>query len=247
MALVVLACTFGGALVGMRIRRTLPGHHLDVDSRETIKLATGLIGTMTALVLGLVVSSAKAAFDADDEAVKHSAATVLVLDRLLARYGPETEPIRLSLRDGVAARLASTWPESGDAAKLDDPKLAGAADQLVARIHALTPATDSQRRLQSEALTLASAIITTRWSVIESVGSSIPTPFLAVLVFWLTLLFASFGLFAPHHGTAIGVLALSALSVSAAMFLILEMDGPFEGLIRVSSEPYRYALEHLAR
>ena len=72
-------------------------------------------------------------------------------------------------------------------------------------------------------------------------------PFLVVLVFWLTILFISFGLFAPPNATVIATLFVCALSVSGAIFLILELDQPFEGLIRISSAPLRNALAHLGQ
>lgn len=245
-ALLVLACTFGGALCGMWLRTALPAHHLDGDSKDVVRLAMGLIATMTALVLGLVIASAKSAFDAEDAAITHSTVDVLTLDRTLARYGPETAEIRQSIRSAVAAQLATIWPEDGTRkAVLDDAGVTHEFEGLVDRIRALSPGTEAQRWLQSQALQLGSDVLETRWLVRDRDGSSIPVPFLVVLVSWLTLLFTSFGLFAPRHGTVVGVLSLCALSVAAAVFLILEMEHPFDGTIKVSSAPVRYALSQL--
>jgi hypothetical protein len=95
------------------------------------------------------------------------------------------------------------------------------------------------------ALDLAEELLQTRWLGTESVGVSIPLPFLVVLTFWLIIIFASFGLFAPRNATVLTSLFVCALSVAAAVFLVLEMDEPFDGVLTVSSEPMRYALAHL--
>jgi hypothetical protein len=247
-ALVVLTCTFGGALVGMWLRAALPQHHLDGESRDVVKLATGLIATMAALVLGLVVASAKSGFDALDEALKHSAAKVLMLDRALARYGPETANVRQSIRGVVVARLEMTWPE--DAARiprLDNSQATGTLETIADEILALAPQTEAQRRLQAQALAIGNELMETRWLVLGVAGSSVGLPFLSIVVCWLTLIFMSFGLFAPRHATAIVALGLAALSVAAAVFLILEMDHPLDGLMKISSDPLHYALSHLGK
>ena len=246
--MIVFACTLGGALVGNRLRSSLPEHHLSDESRDTVKLGIGLIATMTALVLGLVTASAKSSFDAVDTAVKNTAMDLLTLDRLLARYGPETGQIRGGLKQAVATRIEMIWPQGSALPAELDPIRSGAAtgaEGLADRIHALTPRDDSQRSLQSRALDLAEAVLKARWLFFEGGGTSVPLPFLVVLLFWLTITFASFGLFAPRNATVLAVLFVCAVSVGSAVFLILEMDGPFDGLLKVSADPLRYAHAHL--
>jgi hypothetical protein len=243
---IVFACTLGGALFGNRLRAALPKHHLDNESRETVKLGIGLIATMTALVLGLVTASAKSSFDAVDTTVKSAAMDVLTLDRLLARYGPETGEIRAGLQHAIASRIEMIWPQgSSRPANLEPSAGASGVERLADAIRGLTPRDDSQRSLQSRALDIAEALLRTRWLVFDGGGMSVPLPFLVVILFWLTITFASFGLFAPRNGTVLAVLFVCALSVGSAVFLILEMDGPFDGLLRVSADPLRYAQAHL--
>ena len=245
---VVFGCTFAGALLGMWLRTTLPEHHLDNESRDTVKLGAGLIATMTALILGLVTASAKSSFDGANTAVRNTAIDLLTLDRLLARYGPETGEIREALRQLIASRIETIWPKgSSQRAQLDPSGNAATAEGLADRIRALAPHEDSQRSVQSRALEVFEGMMRARWIVVTGGGTSIPLPFLVVLVFWLMITFATFGLFAPRNATVIGVLFLCALSVGGAVFLIAELDGPFDGLLRVSAEPMRYALAHLNR
>jgi hypothetical protein len=242
----VFACTLGGALVGNWLHTILPEHHLNDESRDTVKLAIGLIATMTALVLGLVTASAKSSFDAVDTLVKHTAMDILTLDRLLARYGPETGEIRGALQRAVASRIDMIWPQSSSRpAHLEPSTAASGVEGLADAIRGLTPRDDSQRSLQSRALDLAEGLLQARWLVFAGGGTSVPLPFLLVLLFWLTITFTSFGLFAPRNATVLVVLFVCSLSVASAVFLILEMDGPFDGLLKVSADPLRYAHAHL--
>jgi hypothetical protein len=246
--IIVFACTLTGALLGSWLRTILPEHHLADEARDTVKVGIGLIATMTALVLGLVTASAKSSFDAVDTAVKNTAMDILALDRLLARYGPETGEIRRGLQQAVAHRTDTIWQQgSAGRANLDPWAAASQVEGLADRIRGLTPRDDSQRSLQSRALDRAEALLQVRWLVSAGGGTSVPLPFLVVLMFWLTITFASFGLCAPRNATVLATLFVCALSVGSAVFLILEMDGPFEGLLKVSADPLRYAGAHLNR
>lgn len=242
---IVFTCTFAGALLGMWLRTVLPEHHFDTESRDTVKLGIGLVATMTALVLGLVTASAKSSFDDVDTAVKQSAIKVLTLDRALSRYGPETREIRKGLQHAVGARIDMIWPQGSSKPAELDPMRVPRTEGLADAIRGLKPLDDSQRALQAQAVDLAEALLQERWLVIAGTGTSVPVLFLAVLVFWLTITFASFGLFAPRNAMVVTVLLVCALSVSSAVFLVLEMDGPFDGLVKVSADPLRSALAHL--
>ena len=247
---IVFACTLGGALVGIWLSTILPEHHLNKQSRDTVKLGIGLIATITALVLGLVTASAKSSFDAVDEAVKHTAMDILILDRLLARYGPETAEIRGALEQAFARRIEMIWPQSSSQSAQLDPLAAASApgvEEVTDRIRGLRPRNDSQRSLQSRALDIAQALLQARWLVFAGIGPSVPVPFFVVLLFWLTITFASFGLLAPRNATVFTVLFVCALSVGGAVFLIVEMAGPFDGLLKVSADPLRYVHAHLNR
>ncbi len=247
-ALIVFACVFGGTLLGMLLRVVTPEHHLNQDSKEVIKLGMGLVATMAALVLGLVVATAKSSYDTQDAAVKHTAAKVLLLDRMLADYGPETKETRDLIRRTVACRLDAIWPEErSQPARLDEPEVGPAVEGIEVRIRHLSPQNDAQRWFQSRALQISSDIMETRWLAWGGIGRSVPLPFLVVVVFWLTIIFSSFGLFAPHNATVVTVLFVCALSVAGAIFLILEMDQPFRGLMKISSSPLRHALSHLGQ
>jgi hypothetical protein len=246
--LISAGCILGGALLGLLLSGLLPEGHLRDKSKDTVKVVTGMIATLAALVLGLLISSANTSFDAVDTAITQSGAKIILLDRALANYGPETKEAREQLRSTVVAGIEMFWPgEKAEGSGFEGFERATGMEALQTKIRELTPATDLQRDLRSEAEKLSGDMLEARWLLIAQAQHTIPRTFLVVLLFWLTMLHISFGLLAPRNATAITVLLISALSVSGAMFLILEMYQPLDGVIKVSSAPLRKALEHLGR
>lgn len=241
-SLIVFACVFGGALLGIFLHAVLPQHHLTNESKDIVKLGMGLVGTMAALVLGLLVASAKGSYDTQSAELTQMSANIALLDRVLALYGPETKETRALLHGAVARVLDQMW----SSASLSVPTAAG-GEILYDKIQGLSPKNDAQRSLQSQALSMAMDLGKTRWLMYEQAITSVSIPLLVVLVLWLTAIFISFGLFAPFNATVVSSLFVSALSVSGAIFLILEMYTPYAGVIQLSSAPLRAALAHLGQ
>jgi hypothetical protein len=249
-ALIVFAAVFGGAMSGMFLATVLPPEHLNAESREVVKLGMGLVATMAALVLGLVTASAKSDFDTQDSAFRKSTAEVLQLDRVLAEYGPEVADIRTHVKQLAQSRLELTWPEemhSNAPVRLDQPEILPTIEGLTKRLRDLKPQDESQQWLKNRALDLASRVMEARWMALGSVTNTVPMPFLTIVVFWLSIIFASFGLVAPRNATVITVLLVCAASVAASLFLIIEMDDPFHGMMKVSSAPLRFAIANLGQ
>ena len=243
-SLIVFACIFGGALLGIFLRTSLPENHLSADSKDIVKLGMGLVGTMAALVLGLLVASAKGSYDNQSAELTQMSANIAVLDRGLAIYGPETKEVRAMLRGAVVRILDQMWSKDGSS---PTPAPPAGGEILYEKIQGLSPKNDTQRSLQGQVLSIAVDIGKTRWLMYAQQASSVSMPLLVVLVLWLTVIFISFGLFAPFNGTVVSSLLVSALSVSGAIFLILEMYSPYSGLIQISSAPLRAALAHLGQ
>jgi hypothetical protein len=228
------------------MRGALPKQHLADDAKDAVRLGTGLIGTIAALVLGLLIASAKSSYDTQSGQVQHTTADFVLLDKLLAQYGPEARPIRERMRQAVGPLVERLWRESGAAPATGAPFAATTvAEDAFVKIGELTPQTDAQRSLKERAIQVSTDLAQTRLALFVQGGSSIPMPFLAVLVFWLAIIFASFSLFARLNPTLIAGLAVFALSASAALFLILEMSQPFAGLMQIPSAPLRHALAPL--
>jgi hypothetical protein len=243
---IVLLCLVGGALVGMLIRRILPERHLNAESKDVVKLGMGLIGTMSALVLGLLVASAKSAHDAQKANLVQMSVKIVILDRVLAHYGSQAQPARELLRKGVARILEQMWPEDGTRSAQLDPK-AARAEVVYDKIQELSPQDDAQRSYKSQALNLAVDIGQLRWTMFQQTWSTISTPLLVVVVFWVSVIFGSFGVMAPVNPTTSSTLLLCALAVAGAIFVILELDRPFDGLIQIPSTPLRNAQADLGR
>jgi hypothetical protein len=246
---IVFACVFGGTLLGMALRAILPDQHLSSESKDVVKLGMGLIGTMTALVLGLMIASAKSSFDTQRNGVAQLSGNVVVLDRALAHYGADSKDVREMVRASVADVIERTWPGENPRSEqtVETSGTEGKYEGVYEKIRELTPQNDARRAYQAQALKTAADIGQTRWLLFAQKGSSIPVPFLVVMASWLTLLFASFSLFAPPNPTVVVTLVICALAVSSAIFLILELDRPFAGIIQISSEPLRSALAMLGR
>jgi hypothetical protein len=231
---------------GMLVSRLLPEHHLAKETQDVVRLAGGVVATMSALLIGLLIASAKGSFDTKDREIETFSANLVLLDRNLARYGPETQPARDLLHRYAIYKIDSTWPdEASDPAPNADGWML--LEDVQDRIRALTPKDYPQRWLQSRALHISGQMSLTRWLLRAQAGSSLPWPFLVTLVCWLTVTFTSFGLFAPRNGTAIAALLVCSLSVAASMVFILEMAQPFSGFLQVSSAPMREALTLLGR
>jgi hypothetical protein len=246
-SVIVLACVFGGALAGLFLRTRLPDQHLQDDSKDIMKLGTGVVATMAALVLGLLVSSAKGSFERTSDEVTLGAAKIVQLNLALTQYGDETKEIRGRLRryvEAVADAIASDEESRVMEFRTSGSKTRG--HDIEVAIRALVPQSEAQRELRSQALRLIQEWSANRSLLLLHQHSSVSTPLLVVVVAWFALIFLAFGLFSPRNGTVVATLFLCALAVSGALFLILEMDRPLDGMIRISDGATRNALSTFA-
>ena len=243
---IVFVLIFGGALLGILLRAALPENHRSADSKDLVKLGTALISTMAALVLGLLIASAKSSLDAQNAGLMDGSAKVVLLDRVLAHYGEETKEAREALRDSVVRTLDQISLRNGaNPPRLGEPSTA--SEVLLDKILGLSPKDESQRLLKAQALGIAWGLGQIRWLQYAQQANSVSMPLLITLVFWLTAIFVSFGLFAPRNPTVVVCLFICAASVSGAILMILEMYRPYAGLIPLSTAPLHAALAQLGR
>lgn len=247
-ALIVFGCGFGGVLAGALLRRFLPDHHLHHDSKEVMKIGAGVIATLTALVLGLMISSAKTSFDAINDGLTQCGTDVILLHRVLTQYGPETKPIREKLKSAVGSVITRLWPEEADGLGKGDRANVGL---VLTDIHDsllnLVPDKDSRKALQAQAVQGIVELRQHLLQVMQRREIPLPIPFLAIMIFWLAVLFASLGLLAPPNATNLAVLFLCAASVAGAVFLLVEMSHPTTGIMKVSPTPMLNAFRALSR
>jgi hypothetical protein len=245
-SVILFVSLVGAALLGRGVRHYLPEDHLSADSRDAVKLAMGLVATMTALVLGLLVSSAKDGYDTKRSEVIQMAAKVAFLDRVLTLYGPEAAQARGQLRDAITDSVRRIWPaDQGELAELAPNQQAG--DAIFVTVQQLSPHDDAQRALKAQVTTLMVDLGQLRLLLVAQSIPSISKPMLIILVSWLVVIFFGFSLIAPPNATTMLALVASAFSVACAIFLILELDHPFGGLIHIPSEPLINVMNHLAK
>jgi hypothetical protein len=245
----VLLCLCIAAYLGLRLRRILPEGHFKGDAGDSIKLATGLMATLVALVLSLLISSANNVRNTVETEYTQSLASIVLLDRDLAGYGPETKDIRRLLREATIRRFSTIWPdEQFGATKAIDQSADDRIEPIEARVLRLKPADAAQTWYLNQALQILAALAQNSWTVQnQAVSNTLPMPLLVVLVAWTAIIFVSFGLFAEPNHTVYATLFLCALATAVAVFMILELNNPFAGLIQLSSGAAHATIAELGR
>lgn len=246
-AAIVFGSALGGALCGMLLQRILPDTYLQQETKEIVRLGTGLIATMAALVLGLLVSTAKSSFDEKNNNFRGLSLNVVLLDRTLANYGPEAQAARIQLKRTISQTVESIWPADAalPAGGIDDGRITAEGSALVDALSKLSPQDELHQRLKGDSLQLATELMRDRWRLSQTGDGSLPRAFLIVVAFWLAVLFASFGIFSPQNPLAVAAMIVCATSVAGAIFLIVDLDQPFDGIVTVSSSSLRDALAKL--
>jgi Protein of unknown function (DUF4239) len=245
-SLIAFATIFGGAFIGAWLRHRLPEHHLGDGTKDIVRLGTGLLGTLSALVLGLLIASANSSYETQSTYVRRLTANLILLDEILAQYGPQTRAGRDFLRRSIGPLVDRIWLRSTtDVAKQGPFRASATAETAYASIQDLAPTNDTQKTLKGQALQTFTDLAQARLELFARAGTAIPTPFLAMLILWLTIIFASFSLFTRLNPTLVVIICIFALSASGAIYLILELSQPFGGLIQIPSSPLLNALEPL--
>jgi uncharacterized membrane protein YqgA involved in biofilm formation len=234
---IVFAVILAGAFVGWAIRQRLPAHHLTDETKGLVSVSMAVVATVSALVLGLLISNANTSFSALGGEVTTLSAQILRLDQMLRRYGPGTYQARETLRQYAEQKTTDLFPDDPADVRLGNPSTYELLQRLEDSLLALEPANPRDQWWLGQAMTLAAKIGDTRWLLAQQVGQGTPKAFVALLIFWLTLLFASFGLFAPPNLTSAVTLTLCALAVAGAVGIILELEQGFGGLVHISPQP----------
>lgn len=242
----IAAVVFASGILGFNLSRLLPEHHLSKETHDVIRLGTGMLSVLASLVLGLLIATVKTAYDNTSAALGAYAADLTLLDEDLRDYGDGALDARRLLRDYTSLLVDEVWHSSAQHPFLEENRAAGELLEHVRdAIRALPATTRDQQWLTGQALQVATSLLHQRWLLIERGASSLHPIMLVVLVVWIAVIFISFGIHAPHHATMYAVFLVLSVAIGSAIFLVLEMDGPFEGLIRISSQPVETALAHM--
>jgi hypothetical protein len=243
-SLIVAACVFLSACIGLMVHRVQPESHRTKETLDVVRLGTGMLSVLASLVLGLLIATAKSSSDATDNDVRGFAAELILLNETLRDYGDAAAKPRDLLRQFTTQTLRDLWSNDG-APQIDNPRTAELLEHVREAIRALKPVDSGQQWLQDQALEINVSLIRQRWQLIERQGSNIRLVVVGMLVFWVAAIFASFGLNAPRNATVVVAFLVCALSIGCAVFVILEMDSPFQGVLRLSKQPLTNALAHM--
>lgn len=249
LSIIIFTCIFGGAVLGIFLRAILPERHLTEDSRNMVTIGMGIVATMAAIAVGLMIQGAQISFSSQRSDLIDMSAKIVFLDKLLADYGPEAGDARTALRSTLERTINQFWPKDGsEGAEIEPP--VSKSETLYYQILFLKPDNDARRAMRDEALSLTYDLSLARGTIVMGQSRSIPGVFLIVLgiiLFWFVAIFFSFGLYAPTNGTVVATLIISALAVTLALFMIMELNRPFDGLLRMPSEPLVEALQHIGK
>jgi hypothetical protein len=245
-SLVVAACIFASAMAGLYLHARLPGHHLTKETQDVVRLGTGMLSVLASLVLGLLIATAKTSYDTTEQAIRGYATELILLDETFRDYGGTASVPRDLLRSYTAQTLADFWPKGGDLpAVLDNQATGSMLEHIREAIRALKPVDEGQRWLQDQALQISTVLLRQRWLMIEQAGTNIQPVVLVVLVLWISFIFATFALNAPRNSTVATAFLICSLAFGASIYLILEMDSPLNGMMKLSDWPMRNALAHM--
>lgn len=244
-AFIVLAVVLGAGILGSMLRRILPESHVSSESWTIVGVGIGFISTMNAIVLGLLVASAKGSYDAKAQDLQEVAAQIIVFDRTLRQYGPETQSTRALLEDFLKRRTNMHWFRDqlvADNNPIASPTVYG-YETIGEAVRGLSPANDRQREIRTRALQILDQISEKRWMFVAQSTTGVSTPLLVTLVACLAVISGCTGVFAPRHGMMLVVALLCAISISGTIFLIMSMYNPYSGLMELSIAPFERALQ----
>ena len=244
-SILVAVCVFAGSLAGLFLHRILRPAHLAKESQEAVRLGIGMLSVLSSLVLGLLIATAKGSYDTSDQAVRRYAAELALLNETLRDYGADASIPRDLLRQYTTTLLHDVWPTNGAPPHLSDEPSWRIMEQVREAVRALTPSDDGQKWLRDQALTINVELLRQRWLLVGEQGATVSPVVLTVLVSWITVIFVSFGLNAPHNAVVIAAFFVCGLAIGGSVFLILEMDRPLEGVMQIPSWPLRNVLKQM--
>lgn len=247
MGFLVFLIVFSGAITGMLLNRRLPESHLSKESQDVTRLSTGMLSVLASLLLGLLIASAKTSFDRIDGDVRHFSSTIIELGDTLRGIGPEAEGALELLRNYTQRSVISHETGVEEPTVVEDVVAGNMLLKLQDRIISIPDIRPRMSMLRTQAWVLFQNLQQSRWKIIQEAPSTFPPALLIILVAWITVIFLTFGLHAPHNATVFVSLLVCSAAIGCAIFLVHEMDGPFDGFIQISREPMETALAHLAQ
>jgi Protein of unknown function (DUF4239) len=243
--LISFVAIMAGIAAGMYLRRHVDLDRLGPATKEVIRPGASYLATLSAVLISLMIASAKSSYDSQDAHFRTLAAYLVETDQLLAQYGPETTEIRILMRQAVPAAVDRIWREKRSAVQDSAFTAASLAEQVNSAVATLRPANDAQRALKKRIEEASAEIARTRVLMFADSEAAILTPFLLILIFWLAVVFASYSLFVQPSRVVLAAFLVFALSISSALFLVADLSQPFVGLMQIPKEQLRHTLAPL--
>ena len=246
-AIVAWVLVFASGLLGMWIGPRLPERQRDSDTKTAVAVCMTMVSTLTALVLGLLLSVSNDTFRGNQGQVMSTSSDIIRMDHLLRLYGPEGEDARTFLRGYVTSMQQDLFPAHGSRLNVENEitlNYMAKAEDVAAK---MSPATQTQRWLQTRIMETADTIVREHYALVKQNLDEIPLSLIALLILWLVVLFAGYGLYTPRHITSLIVLLLTSGATAGAIFLMLELDTPNSGFVQLSTQPLQHAIEVMQR
>jgi hypothetical protein len=255
LVLIVFVLLLSASGLGMYLHGRLGERHRTSETVDHVRLVVSILVTFTALVLSLLLSEVKGTFDTFDARLRAFAGDLVNLDIHLREYGPDAEPIRVTLRKYVAAAIADTWrdepaptgnyPRFPQTSDVERQQLGALLIQVDFAIHKLDPPDHFRQRLADALANQIDEALHARRQLLETAHDTISWPLMLAMCAWLAVVFGVFGLLSPRNAVVYLSIVTCAICVASAIFLIDDFDSPLDGLLRVPSDALRTALNHI--
>ncbi len=239
--IVTFLCLVGAASASMLIHVRLPSQPVAGDTIAIVRFAVNILLVMTSVVLGLMLNSAKNTFEINNRNLHALATGVILLDRVLRTLGPEADEAHRRLVEYTRTALDGVHILEAD------QQAEASLDAAGASLRAIKVSDDRKLALWNDATQIYRQVVRDRWIVVDAAGGTIPSPLIIGLIVWLAVIFAGMGFGTPRNAVVTTTFVVTAMLLSSALYLVLEMDRPSSGLIRISSAPFERALAQMQR
>ena len=242
----VFCCLTAASLGVLLLHPRLPAHQRHDDTQSAVRLVANVFVVLTSLVVGFMINSAKTRFESINRDIHSFATDLILLDKTLLSYGTEANDTRQRLTAYVRRAADGQWT-TGDPVHTSDATSEHLLNDIGVSLRALKPTNDTQLSIWNDARDQYRKVVELRWTLVEQAEGSIPGPLLGIVTAWLILIFASFGYRAPRNLVVVISLVSASALVSCALYLIIDMDEPFNGPIQISSAPLQRTLAEVSK
>ncbi len=243
LGVIIFLLLASSSLFALVIHPRLTNRYRNDETNTVVRLIANLFVVMASLVLGLMINSAKSTYEAVDHNVHAISKEIILFDRALRPLpgGSETRQRILT----YANHAHNLNRPTGDRLIVGDVSSEQLLSAVGTSLRAINVVDREETALLQEARQRFRTIVDLRWALVEDAEGVIPMPIIAMVVAWLVLIFASFGYRAPRNLVIVGSVVVAAGLIAGSIYLILDLDAPFSGLVQVTDEPLQRAIAEM--